>query len=74
MIETWSTELDQRQQKPNESVDDYAADVIRLYQRVNMAAFAYSDAVQAQKFIQGLRLELYMAIKPFQENTLVGAI
>src|SRR3989337_1358908 len=74
LIETWSTELDQRQQKPNENVDDYAADVIRLYQRVNTAAFAYPDAVQARKFIQGLRPELYMAVKPFQKNTLAGAI
>lgn len=74
LVEMWSTELDQRQQGVNETVDQYASSIQELYQRVNTAAFAFPDPVQARKFISGLQPELYMAVKPFGDQTLQGAI
>lgn len=74
MVEMWATELDQRQQQPNESVDEYASSIQELYQRVNDAAFAYPDNLQARKFVSGLQPELYMAVKPFGDQTLADAI
>ncbi|PKY59154.1 hypothetical protein RhiirA4_481663, partial [Rhizophagus irregularis] len=74
LVELWSTELDQRQQRPNESVDQYTSSVQELYQRINDRAFAYPDNIQARKFISGLLLELYVAVKPFGDQTLQAAI
>ncbi len=74
MIEMWETELDQRQQQSSESVDEYASAIQDLYQRVNTAAFQYPDNVQARKFVSGLQPELYMAVKPFADQTLTNAI
>jgi hypothetical protein len=74
MVEMWSTELDQRQQKVGETVDQYASTIRELYQRVNTPAFAYPDNVQARKFVSGLFPELYMAVKPFGDLTLTDAI
>ncbi|PKB96335.1 hypothetical protein RhiirA5_435006 [Rhizophagus irregularis] len=65
LVELWSTELDQRQQRPDES---------ELYQRINDGAFAYPDNIQARKFISGLLPELYVAVKPFGDQTLQAAI
>ncbi|PKC00129.1 hypothetical protein RhiirA5_403357 [Rhizophagus irregularis] len=42
--------------------------------RVNDAAFAYPDNLQARKFVSGLQPELYMAVKPFGDQTLADAI
>ncbi|CAB4433280.1 unnamed protein product [Rhizophagus irregularis] len=74
LVELWSTELDQRQQRPDESVDQYASSVQELYQRINDGAFAYPDNIQARKFISGLLPELYVAVKPFGDQTLQAAI
>ena len=74
MVEMWDTELEQRQQQPGESVDEYASSIQELYQRVNDAVFAYPDNLQARKFISGLRPELFMAVKPFGDQTLAAAI
>jgi hypothetical protein len=74
LVELWSTELDQRQQQPGESVDQYASAIQELYQRINDHVFAYPDAIQARKFVTGLKPELYMAVKPFGDNTLQAAI
>ena len=74
MMEMWETELDQRQQQQNETVDEYASAIQDLYQRVNTAAFQYPDQAQARKFISGLHPELYMAVKPFGDQTLTAAI
>src|SRR5215469_12547953 len=60
LVELWSTELDQRQQQPEESVDQYASSIQELYQRINDGAFAYPDNIQARKFVAGLKLELYL--------------
>ncbi|CAB4389358.1 unnamed protein product [Rhizophagus irregularis] len=74
LVELWSTELDQCQQQPGESVDQYASSVQELYQRINDGAFAYPDNIQAWKFIAGLLPELYVAVKPFADQTLQVAI
>jgi polyhydroxyalkanoate synthesis regulator phasin len=74
LIEMWSTELDQRQQQPNETVDQYASAIQELYQRINTPVFAYPDNVQARKFVSGLIPELYMAVKPFGDQTLTDAV
>jgi hypothetical protein len=74
MVEMWETELDQRQQQPSETVDQYASAIQDLYQRINTAAFQYPDNVQARKFVSGLQPELYMAVKPFADQTLTTAI
>jgi hypothetical protein len=47
LVELWSTELDQWQQQPGESVDQYASAIQELYQRINDGAFAYPDNIQA---------------------------
>ncbi|GET53772.1 hypothetical protein GLOIN_2v1869520 [Rhizophagus irregularis DAOM 181602=DAOM 197198] len=74
LVEMWSTELDQRQQQPSETVDQYASAIRELYQRINTPVFAYPDNVQARKFVSGLLPELYMAVKPFGDQTLTDAI
>ncbi|RGB23695.1 hypothetical protein C1646_774144, partial [Rhizophagus diaphanus] len=61
-------------QQPNETVDQYAAAIRELYQRINTPVFAYPDNVQAWKFVSGLLPELYMAVKPFGDQTLTDAI
>ncbi|RGB21714.1 hypothetical protein C1646_777443, partial [Rhizophagus diaphanus] len=61
LLELWFTELDQRQQQPEES-------------RVNDDAFVYPDNVQARIFVSELLLELYMAVKPFGDQTLQSAV
>ncbi|PKB93302.1 hypothetical protein RhiirA5_441708 [Rhizophagus irregularis] len=70
MVEMWATELDQRQQQPNESVDEYTSSIQELYQRVNDAAFAYPDNLQARKFVSGLIPELYMALLNYAGQTM----
>ena len=74
LVELWSTELDQRQQRPAETVDQYASAIQELYQRINDGAFAYPDNIQARKFISGLTPELYILVKPFGDQTLQAAI
>ncbi len=74
MVEMWGIELDQRQQQPGETVDEYALSIQELYQRVNDAVFAYPDNLQARKFVSGLLPELYVAVKPFGDQTLTAAI
>src|SRR4051794_14794799 len=74
LVELWSTELDQRQQRSSEPVDQYASSVQELYQRINDAAFAYPDNIQARKFVSGLLPELYTLVKPFGDQMLQAAI
>ncbi|PKK58650.1 hypothetical protein RhiirC2_795983 [Rhizophagus irregularis] len=61
-------------QRPDESVDQYASSVQELYQQINDRVFAYSDNIQARKFISRLLPELYVAVKPFGDQTLQAAI
>jgi len=70
----WLLEIENRTQAPGESVDDYASSIQQLYHRVAINPGDYPDAVRARKFVSGLLPELYMAVTPFQENTLQGAI
>ncbi len=74
LLELWSTELDQRQQRSEETVDQYASSIQELYQRINDNAFAYPDNLQARKFVSGLLPTLYALVKPFGDQTLQGAI
>jgi len=64
----WGIELDQRQQQPGETVDEYALSIQELYQRVNDAVFAYPDNLQARKFVSELLPELYVAVTPFEDQ------
>jgi hypothetical protein len=56
LVEMWSTELDQRQKQPNETVDQYAASIRELYQRINTPSLPIQiDNVQAHIwFIAGI--------------------
>ncbi|RGB39114.1 hypothetical protein C1646_664874 [Rhizophagus diaphanus] len=47
---------------------------LELYQQINDEAFAYPDNIQARKFISRLLPELYVAVKPFGDQTLQAAI
>ncbi|GBB89401.1 hypothetical protein RclHR1_16080003 [Rhizophagus clarus] len=61
-------------QQPGEDVNTYAAALQELYQRVKTNAFAYSGAIKACKFVNGLLPDLYVTVKPHNDQTWNGAV
>jgi hypothetical protein len=74
LVEIWTTELEQRKQRPGEDVDSYAAALQELYRRVETAAFNYPEAIKARKFVNGLLPDLYVTVKPHNDQTWNGAV
>ncbi|CAB4443311.1 unnamed protein product [Rhizophagus irregularis] len=73
-VEIWTTELEQRRQQPGEDVNTYAAALQELYRRVETNAFAYPEAIKARKFVNGLLPDLYVTVKPHNDQTWNGAV
>ncbi|GET04038.1 hypothetical protein RCL_jg24368.t1 [Rhizophagus clarus] len=69
-----TTELEQRRQQPGKDVNTYAAALQELYRRVETNAFAYLEAIKAQKFVNGLLPDLYVTVKPHNDQTWNGAV
>jgi hypothetical protein len=74
LIEIWTTELEQRRQQPGETVTDYASALQELYRRVETVAFQYPQALKARKFVNGLLPDLYVTVKPHNDQTWDGAV
>jgi hypothetical protein len=74
LVEIWTTELERRRQQPGKNVDTYAAALQELYLRVEHGAFNFSEAMKAQKFVNGLLPDLYVNIKPHNDQTWTGAV
>lgn len=74
LVEIWTTELEQRRQQPGEDVNTYAAALQELYRRVETNAFAYPEAIKARKFVNGLLPDLYVTVKPHNDQTWNGAV
>jgi hypothetical protein len=74
LVEVWTTELEQRRQQLDESVTEYAAVLQELYKRVETQAFNYSEAIKARKFVNGLLPDLYVTVKPHNDQTWDGAV
>ena len=70
----WTTELEQRRQQPGEDVNTYAAALQELYQRVETNAFVYPEAFKAQKFVNGLLPDLYVTVKPHNDQMWNAAV
>lgn len=69
LVEIWTTELERKRQQPGESVDDYAAALQELYRRVEHGAFNFPEAMKARKFVNGLLPDLYVNVKPHNDQT-----
>lgn len=75
LVEIWTTELDRRRQQPGESVDTYAAALQELYDRVEGDGnFQYPENLKARKFVNGLKPELYVNVKPHNDVTWNAAV
>ncbi|GBC47626.2 hypothetical protein GLOIN_2v1869520 [Rhizophagus irregularis DAOM 181602=DAOM 197198] len=74
LVKIWTTELKQRRQQPGKDVNTYAAALQELYRRVETNAFAYLEAIKAWKFVNGLLPDLYVTVKPHNEQTWNGAV
>jgi len=74
LVEIWTTELEQRRQQPGEDVDTYAAALQELYRRVETNAFVYPGAIKARKFVNGLLPDLYVTVKPHNDQTWNDAV
>ena len=74
LVEIWTTELEQRRQQPGETVTDYASALQELYRRVETPAFQYPQALKARKFVNGLLPDLYVTVKPHNDQTWDGAV
>jgi hypothetical protein len=74
LIEIWTTELEQKRQQPEEYVNTYAAALQELYRRVETNAFVYPEAIKARKFVNGLLPDLYVTVKPHNDQTWNGAV
>lgn len=75
MIEIWNTELEQRKQRTGEDVSTYAAALQELYSRVELAnGFNYPELVKARKFVNGLMADLYVTVKPHNDQTWNAAV
>ncbi|PKC00238.1 hypothetical protein RhiirA5_382599 [Rhizophagus irregularis] len=74
LIEIWTTELEQKRQQPGEDVNTYAAALQELYRRVETNAFVYPEAIKAQKFVNGLLPDLYVTVKPHNDQTWNAAV
>jgi hypothetical protein len=66
--------LEQRRQQPGEDVNTYAAALQELYRRVETNAFVYPEAIKARKFVNGLLPDLYVTVKPHNDQTWNGAV
>ena len=69
LVEKWTTELEQRCQQPGENVDTYAAALQELYRRVEYGVFNFPKAIKARKFVNGLLSDLYINVKPYNDQT-----
>ncbi|CAB4443425.1 unnamed protein product [Rhizophagus irregularis] len=69
LIEIWTTELEQKRQQPGEDVNAYAAALQELYRRVETNTFVYPEAIKARKFVNGLLPDLYVTVKPHNDQT-----
>ncbi|EXX66919.1 hypothetical protein GLOIN_2v1869520 [Rhizophagus irregularis DAOM 181602=DAOM 197198] len=74
LIKIWTTELEQRRQQPGEDVNTYVAALQELYRRVETNAFAYPEAIKARKFVNGLLPDLYVTVKPHNDQTWNAAV
>ncbi|CAB5364533.1 unnamed protein product [Rhizophagus irregularis] len=74
LVEIWTTELEQRRQQPGEDVNTYAATLQELYRRVETNAFTYPETIKAWKFVNGLLPDLYVTVKPHNDQTWNGAV
>jgi len=74
LVEIWSTELDRQTQQPGEDVSTYAAALQELYRRVEDQAFQYPEALKARKFVNGLLPDLYVTVKPHNDQTWQAAV
>ena len=74
LVEIWTTELETRRQQPGEDVNTYAAALQELYRRVETNAFAYPEAIKARKFVNGLLPDLYVTVKPHNDQTWNGVV
>ena len=74
LVEIWTTELEQRRQQPGEDVNTYAASLQELYRRVETNAFAYPEVFKARKFVNGLLPDLYVTVKPHNDQTWNAAV
>ncbi|GBC00337.1 hypothetical protein RclHR1_03820002 [Rhizophagus clarus] len=57
-----------------EDVNTYAAALQELYRRVETNAFVHPEAIKACKFINGLLPDLYVTVKPHNDQTWNGAV
>ncbi|CAB5352143.1 unnamed protein product [Rhizophagus irregularis] len=69
-----ANELEQRRQQPGEDVNTYAAALQELYRRVETNAFTYPEAIKARKFVNSLLPDLYVTVKPHNDQTWNGAV
>ncbi|PKB97156.1 hypothetical protein RhiirA5_384858, partial [Rhizophagus irregularis] len=60
--------------QPGEDVNTYAAALQELYRRVETNAFVYPDAIKVRKFVNGLLPDLYVTVKPHNDQTWNGAV
>jgi hypothetical protein len=74
LVEIWTTDLEQRRQHPGEDVNAYAATLQELYRRVETNAFAYPEGIKARKFVNGLLPDLYVTVKPHNDQTWAAAV
>ncbi|GBB99001.1 hypothetical protein RclHR1_33900002, partial [Rhizophagus clarus] len=74
LVEIWTTELEQRRQQPGEDVNTYAAALQELYRRVETNTFVHPEAIKAHKFVNGLLPDLYVTVKPHNDQTWNGAV
>ena len=67
--------MERRKQQPGESVDIYASALQELYRRVEIdGAFQYPENLKARKFVNGLIPELYVNVKPHNDQTWNAAV
>ncbi|CAG8530301.1 3786_t:CDS:2 [Ambispora leptoticha] len=74
LINQWNNELLSRRQRVGESVDQYAADMLMMFNRVCRVGNQYPEITKAQMFVQGLCPDLSLAVGPFMPNNLQEAI
>lgn len=70
LITQWNSELLTRRQRPGESVNQYAQDMLVMFQHVARVGNQYPKIMKAQMFVQGLQPDLSLAVRPFMSNTI----
>ncbi|CAG8694994.1 11784_t:CDS:2 [Ambispora leptoticha] len=75
-IQYWNNEFipEQSFQRIDETVDQYATDVLVLFRRLMKVGNQYPEVIKAQMVVRGLRPDLYLAVGPFMPNTIQEAI